>query len=432
MAMLAKFKTSIQGQLFLALASFTVLLCIGYTGVAVLVAYVTEDMVLESILTHEAKILSEQQARTGTWQQPGASYMQLVPSFAAMPAHLTETVQAANLRGAKKSEVFSKLHTHYHVLRLTPSTDGAYLVAEVSSFLVVSSLSKNIASFMLGVAHFMILAAVLLAYWLTRRIAAPLVQLSQEVARAPVQADTHQMAPHFTASQRADEIGFLARTLHASLQSLQTALQRETLLTRDISHELRTPVTIIQNVLNQETSAGITAAEHLLLKTSMQEIENTINTLLALARAENMQSQDVDLLARIEQAILNLEKIAKTHARTFTVELHESCYDQRYLVKANMHLLDLLFNNLFNNALFHGGDNVHIKINLDTHHIIIGNTINSSSSSTLHGFSHGKNLLSRIVNTLQWDIGFQHTPIYFEVVITLMPQDTVKKLEKFT
>ena len=430
--MLAKFKTSIQGQIFLALASFTVLLCVSYTGVAVLVAYATEDMVLESILAHEGKILSEQQAKTGTWQQPGASYMQLVPSFAAIPAHLTETVQAANLRGAKKSEVFSKLHTHYHVLRLTPNIDGAYLIAEVSPFLVVSSLSKNIASFMLGVALFMILAAVLLAYWLTRRIAAPLIQLSQEVAHAPVQVDTNQMTPHFAASQRADEIGFLARTLHASLHSLQTALQRETMLTRDISHELRTPVTIIQNVLNQETSIDITAAEQRLLKTSMQEIENTINTLLALARAENMQSHDVDLLARIEQAILNLDKIAKTHARSFTVELHESCFDRRYFVKANMYLLDLLFNNLFNNALFHGGDNVHIKINLDTHHIVIGNTINSPSNSALHGFSHGKNLLSRIVNILQWQIEFHHTPSYCEVVIALISQGSTKKSEKFT
>jgi hypothetical protein len=137
-------------------------------------------------------------------------------------------------------------------------------------------------------------------------------------------------------------------------------------------------------------------------------------------------------LARIEQAILNLEKIAKTHARTFTVELHESCFDQRYFVKVNMHLLDLLFNNLFNNALFHGGDKVQIQITLETGRVIIGNTITSQSTSALHGFSHGKNLLSRIANTLLWQIEFQHTPSYFEVMIELVPQDAAKKSEKFT
>lgn len=415
--MFASLKTSIKRQLFVAIAGFTLFLCVSYTGVAVLVAYVTEDAVLESILSYEAKSLQDQYAKTATWQQPRAAYMQLIPSFAQLAESHKTKVQAANQRKDARTEVFTTLGTHYHVIRLSDDPQGAYLVAEVSPFLVVNNLSKSLADFMLVVALLMTGGALLLAYRLARHIAAPLLQLNEEIRLGTKDQDP----PNFSASRRPDEIGYLAKTLTHSLQSLREALKRETLFTRDISHELRTPVTIIKNLLHRDANPGMTQEDHQLLTSSMTEIDQTLEILLALARAENLALQETDLVAHLEHAILHLEKTAETHRLHFTLDFDEAAFDDKPTAMANPHLLTLLFNNLLNNALFHGGDQVLIKIKIDTEAIVIGNSIAAKTLSHSSGFTHGKNLLTRIVQALDWQIEFQHDATYFEVRIKLHP-----------
>ncbi|WP_395007174.1 hypothetical protein [Undibacterium sp.] len=417
--MFASLKTSIKRQLFVAIAGFTLFLCVSYTGVAVLVAYVTEDAVLERILSYEAKSLQDQYTKTATWQQPRAAYMQLIPSFAQLAESLKTKVQAANQRKDARTEVFTTLGTHYHVIRLSDDPQGAYLVAEVSPFLVVNNLSKSLADFMLVVALLMTGGALLLAYRLARHIAAPLLQLNEEIRLGAKDQDP----PNFSASERPDEIGYLAKTLAHSLQSLREALKRETLFTRDISHELRTPVTIIKNLLHRNTNAHLAHEDHQLLTSSMTEIDQTLEILLALARAENLALQETDLVAHLEHAILNLEKTAQTHQHHFTLNFDEAEFDKKPVAIANPHLLTLLFNNLLNNALFHGGDQVLIKIKIDTEAIVIGNSIAAKTLSHTSGFTHGKNLTTRIVQALDWQIEFQDNATYFEVRIKLNPRD---------
>lgn len=409
--MFAKLNTSIKRQLFVALASFTLFLCVSYTGVAVLIAYVTEDAVLEGILNHEAKNLQDHYAKTTTWKQPNVGFMQMVPSFAQLAESLKTEVQAANQGNRMRAEVFTHEKTHFHVMRLSKDSQGPYLVAEVSPLLVVGNLSKNLADFMLLVAIVMLAGALLLAYRLAKHIAAPLVQLNEEI-----KAGLHnQHQGQFTASARADEIGFLAQTLSQSLQSLQAALERESWFTRDISHELRTPVTIIKNLLQTDSKTNWSQDDRQLLSASMSEIDQTLTILLALARAENLALEQTNLQAHLEHAILSLEKTAQAHQRQFSLEFDEAMFEKNIFVMANPTLLTLLFNNLLNNALFHGGQQVLIHIRIDADQLVIANTIHSSSPGQTSGFTHGKNLLTRIAQALEWSIVFQHSGNHFEV-----------------
>ena len=49
---------SIRHGLFAALAGFTVLICVGYTGLALVIAYVTEDMLIDRLLQREAAAMT--------------------------------------------------------------------------------------------------------------------------------------------------------------------------------------------------------------------------------------------------------------------------------------------------------------------------------------------------------------------------------------
>lgn len=407
----AQLNTSIKRQLFFTLAGFTLFLCVSYTGVAVLIAYVTEDAVLESILNHEAKNLQDHYTKTATWKRPSMAFMRLVPSLEQLAEPLKTKVQEANQQNRMRAEVFTHEQTHFHVMRLSKDHQSPYLVAEVSPFLVVGNLSKSLADFMIFVAIFMLASALLLAYRLAKHIAAPLVQLNEEIKGGI----NNQHHGKFTASQRTDEIGFLALTLSQSLQSLQAALQRESLFTRDVSHELRTPVTIIKNLLQTDTKANWTQGDRQLLSASMTEIDQTLTILLALARAENLALEQTNLQAHLEHAILNLEKTAQAHQRQFSLEFDEAMFEKNIFVMANPTLLTLLFNNLLNNALFHGGQQVLIRIRIDADQLVIANMIHSSSPAQTSGFTHGKNLLTRIAQALEWSIEFQHSGNHFEV-----------------
>ena len=50
--MIKRLKTSIKGKLITILGGFTLLLCLSYTGIAVLIAYGTEDTIFENLVKH--------------------------------------------------------------------------------------------------------------------------------------------------------------------------------------------------------------------------------------------------------------------------------------------------------------------------------------------------------------------------------------------
>lgn len=83
-----------------------------------------------------------------------------------------------------------------------------------------------------------LLLAIVLGVATARRIAAPVTQLADAVARNT----PPQSLPSLAAD---DEIGVLARAFARRTEALQEYLVRERVFTGDVSHELRTPLTIM-------------------------------------------------------------------------------------------------------------------------------------------------------------------------------------------
>jgi CHASE1-domain containing sensor protein len=65
------FKT-IRHSLFAALAGFTILICLCYTGLAVVIAYVTEDMLVERLLEREAAAIERHYAEHCDMPRPSS------------------------------------------------------------------------------------------------------------------------------------------------------------------------------------------------------------------------------------------------------------------------------------------------------------------------------------------------------------------------
>lgn len=404
---------SIRQRLFAALAGFTVVLCLCYTGLALVIAYVTEDMLVQRLLEREAVAVSQRLRQHGQLTPSGSDLITVYGSYLDLP----QAVRAQVPPSAPRAEVFTTTGQHYHVLALDLAAAGqprrAYLLADVAPVLVVSRLVPEVGGVVLGVALALIGLALLLAYWLARRLVRPLQRLAQEA---------RQLAPggavHFSERDRPDEIGFLARRLETTFTELQAVLRREQAFARDVSHELRTPLTLMHNSLALAGAQPVTADGQVQLRQGIDDMRATIEVLFALARAEQLPGEVVELRGCIEQCLLRLLEDVAWDASLLALDLPE-----RLDVVGNPQLTMLLINNCLANALFHGGPACRISIAFAQGRLSIVNTVPAGQPRRIHGFAHGQNLLLRLAQAMHWDIVFHPGAAQYRVdIIALQKQ----------
>lgn len=387
---------SIRQGLFAALAGFTVLLCVAYTGLALVISYVTEDMLVDRLLAREAAAIAAHDRGHGKGAPPGNDLIGVHRSMATLPPPVREQVAA----GRERAEVFTATGRHYHLRTLDlPAENGwqrIYLVADVGPLLVVSKLFREIGGILAAVALGLVALALLLAWLLARRLVAPLQLLAREV---------RTLAPDgpvdFSARRRRDEIGYLAEKLGTTIAGLHAALHREHAFTRDVSHELRTPLTVMKNALAGASARPLDRHELAQLQAAVDEMGNTVDVLFALARAEHIGHEAFDLRGCIEGSLLRLLEEGAWHEAHPVLDLPE-----RLQVTGNRHLAALLINNCLANALFHGDVGAPLRVSFAGGVLRMANAVDPGRAATMQGFQHGRNLLGRIAGAMGWQLAF--------------------------
>ena len=388
--------STIRRGLFAALAGFTVLLCLCYTGLAVVISYVTEDMLVQRLLEREAAVIATRLHRHDPAGGARSDLVTVYRQYRDLPAVVRQQLTPS----APRAEVFTATGQHYHVLAFEVDGDGKpdrwYLLADVAPILVVSRLVREVGGVLIGVALALVGLALLLAWLLARRLVLPLQRLANEARDL-----TPDGTPHFSACERPDEIGYLARRLETTFVQLQTALQREQAFARDVSHELRTPLTLMRNALALADARPLLAQEQAQLQDGVDEMSNTVELLFAMARAGQVASGTVELRACIEQCLLRLLEQHAWDASLLSLALPE-----RLEVQGNRQLVSLLLNNCLGNALFHGGPVCQLRISFEQGCLTIHNTVPAGQAMHVQGFSHGQQLLLRLAHVMHWDIQF--------------------------
>lgn len=401
---------SIRHGLFAALAGFTVLICLCYTALALVISYVTEDMLVDRLLEREAAAVSAHFTEHGAVPPPRDELIRIYRSVDALPPPVREQAAA----GRERAEISTDTGPHYHLRALDlPGAQRVYLLADVRPLLVVSKLFQEVGGFLTAVAMGLIALALLLAYLLSRRLVSPLQVLADEVRR---QASPGPVA--FSAMVRQDEIGYLARKLGDTLNELHASLNREHAFTRDVGHELRTPLTVMNNTLRQAASRPLDAQEVGQLQAGLAEMGNTVDLLFALARAEHIAAETFDLRGCIEDSLLRyLDEEAAGEDRLL-LQLPE-----RLEVTGNRHLCTLLINNCVGNAVFHGGPAARMQLTFADGVLVVGNSVDPGRAGAMQGFQHGQHLLLRIAEVMQWKISFHAGAADYRVdIVPLRPR----------
>ena len=136
-----------------------------------------------------------------------------------------------------------------------------------------------------------VILIILLGWWIgrltSRKVIAPVIHLSNQVNRS----DPENLPTDLSKDFIDDEVGTLAAALEQSMKRIEDFVQREHQFTRDASHELRTPVTVIKGAV-EILHNNLNAAEESVLRPldriqrQVTNMENIIEALLWLSREE--------------------------------------------------------------------------------------------------------------------------------------------------
>lgn len=394
---------TIKHRLFLTFGGLSAFICILFTGVTWLFAAVTEDEVLIHVINTEADYLLQHYASTNELIQPRADYMQLYLSEEALPKEILE-----GYRRHPYEKEFYAYGDNYHINDFSmPDGNRFLLTLNASKLEGLSALNTMIWSFLLIASGIVLTLALTFAWVLSNRTAKPLRQLALNIE----QHRFDDALPSLPVSRR-DEIGTLSRSFSSALQQIAELLERERAFTRDVSHELRTPLTHIKNTMLLSQQRPLEKQEKEIIEHAANELEQTIDTLLALARQENLQFKPVKLAPILESCVLRIYRLYPDI--TFDVDI---LVDDKYTAVGNQHLIGLLCQNLINNAFYHSSSSK-MKIKAQDNTVCFENALQGQQSKPPYqGLGHGHYLVKRIVEEMSWQVTTEKCDTTYRVTI---------------
>lgn len=219
--------------------------------------------------------------------------------------------------------------------------DDSFLEKEqiTFSFWTIGSLSA-----LLSIALFLILGRLVV-----KKMLEPLTLMTQKVKN--IKADGLQERLSTTGAK--DELKDLAITFNEMMIRLQTFVERQKQFVSDASHELRTPIAVLEGYADLLDRWGkddpkILQESILSIKSETQNMKHLVEQLLFLARSDRGT-------LKINQAVINLSEVLKevTKETSFIDDEHELIYkaDEEVLILGDRSLIKELIRILVDNAI---------------------------------------------------------------------------------
>ena len=338
----------LRNHLMLAFAGFTVLVAAVFALYLVLFVYAVEDQLFETMLDREVAAQQAYHAEHGEWTAPRDGFMSIVATAAALPDGIADVLREE----PRRREFSGSQGRHYHLraLEATGTAEPAWLVAEVSSLLVVRPMRAQILQLLAWSGVAMVALALLLGGWLARRTTAPLSRLADAVG----DATPERLPPGFAAGFPDDEVGVVARRLDDLIARVRDFVEREREFTRDASHELRTPLTVIRTAterLGMEAGLSDGARRHLdHIAQSARQLEQTVVLLLSLAREQTSTEAalSIPVLPVLERVIVEQSLLLEQKPVEVQVDVAGDVFTTLPAT-----VLGILLSNLVGNAFAH-------------------------------------------------------------------------------
>ena len=218
-----------------------------------------------------------------------------------------------------------------------------------------------------------LVVALLLAYWYSKRLTKPLIEL-KDITKDITNLDFSKTCK----VESKDEIGELAHNINRMSHKLKTTLkqlqedmafkerlneQRKQFIV-DVSHELKTPLTVLKATCEgfrddvYETHDKSHIDNMLTQIDAMSELIQELLTVVRLEQEEQLNREVFDLSDSILKIHAQLKSLAKNKQIKVHMEIEES------LVTGERKKIEMVIRNFYNNAIFYSKENEEIYITL--------------------------------------------------------------------
>ena len=210
----------------------------------------------------------------------------------------------------------------------------------------------------------LVLSATAVGYWLSGRALAPVNQIVAD-ARA---IDSNRLSQRVSVPPARDELRQLSETLNSMLDRIETSVTRIKQFTADASHELRSPLTLIQtaaeySLRRERTNEELADAMGKILRETRRTAE-LIDNLLLLARADSdegiLKQGPVSVNSALAEAVDHGRQLAAGKNIAITAKLDET----PVTVNGESSLLQRLFFILIDNAIKYTPENGSVTVSL--------------------------------------------------------------------
>ena len=206
----------------------------------------------------------------------------------------------------------------------------------------------------------------LVSFLLARSITRPIIELQKTTEDLAIGKLDSRVSK--TAQSRRDEIGQLARSLNSMANQISSLIKGQQQLLRDISHEVRSPLTRIRlasGLLAQRDAAAATTAAR--IDGEIARLDELIDKILDVSRLESgavsWRPEPLELCSILERVLADAGFEAEQLGKVLSSRLPDSPLD----IVGDRHWIQSAVENVIRNALKHTPHDASVEILVDEH-----------------------------------------------------------------
>lgn len=220
----------------------------------------------------------------------------------------------------------------------------------------VGTVKKATASFLITLSIVLVAIALLLANYTAKRIASPIGEISR-------QAKTLASGSYTPVASNSLELDELNETLSAAASDLGKLERQRIELIANLSHDLRTPLTLISGYaeMMRDLPSEVTAENLTTVIDEVNRLNSLVNDLLDISLLESGQRRPIptvfNLSASLEKLLKQYGALTEKDGYRFIADIGEDL-----TVYADEGMILQVFSNLLNNAMTYTGEDKTVRI----------------------------------------------------------------------
>ncbi len=369
-----------------------------------------DDTLVDNRLAQEAKHILAHYQENIALPRTTSPHIFAYIGTASMPVHHKQLVDGI---AEGFHEIYYGPEEHHIAVQQIPNLDESlYLIYEVSGLEFTEKRKFMITIVLIAGVILMVALGLWIGLLTARKVIAPVTHLADLVK----QSDPDNLPTDLSQSFSNDEVGTLSKTLEDAMRRIRSFIEREQQFTRDASHELRTPVTVIKGAVDvlQSQADGQKESFHRpfnRIRRAVVDMEHIIATFLWLAREESHtdQNQLCDVVQVVNETIDQSRDLFGD--KPIEIERIENGHP---LIKAPAPAFRAVITNLIHNA-FHNTATGKITVNICSDRILISDTGKGIDACDLpavtqphirgedsQGFGLGLAIVKRMCHRFDW------------------------------